>query len=367
MKPDEIRKLLGGFATGTLTERERELLFSAALEDQALFDALANEEALRELLADPATREELLEELQALPVVNGRAAALARASAPALLASESAWTWPWAMSSRRLALAGVFAAVVLTIGVLQYFRQKERARSVDVAMTQAPPPPEIAPQPVIERPKLEPLPAPPARSDAAPKESAPSALPQSGQVTEKRERQGGTAREEADRSALDRVAAVSVAPQAPTPEAAPPLAKDLPLSGRAKSLTEELAANKSVQSAPQPPPPAPRLAAPALSGRFAGVAAFNARVTDVNGTVVSIGAGTSAGVKAGELLEVVRENRALGVIRITEARDTFAVGIFEPARVAQANAVRAADARENAVESPRAGDLVRRPTASPAR
>jgi hypothetical protein len=53
-------KLLGGHATGTLTEAERQALYAAALADQALFDALADEEALRELLADPAARAQLL-------------------------------------------------------------------------------------------------------------------------------------------------------------------------------------------------------------------------------------------------------------------------------------------------------------------
>ena len=91
MTPDEIRKLLGGYATGTLTEEERNLLFSAALEDQELFNALADEEALRELLAEPATRQILLEELQRQPTLEGillkdqRGAAGARDSTPCLL------------------------------------------------------------------------------------------------------------------------------------------------------------------------------------------------------------------------------------------------------------------------------------------
>ena len=60
MMPREAGLLLGGYATGTLTEAERRALFAAALEDQALFDALADEEALRELLADSGTRARLL-------------------------------------------------------------------------------------------------------------------------------------------------------------------------------------------------------------------------------------------------------------------------------------------------------------------
>ncbi|HJV49129.1 MAG TPA: hypothetical protein VJ549_07635 [Geothrix sp.] len=60
MKPVEAEKLLGGYATGTLTESERQALFVAALEHQEIFDALADEEALRELLADPASKAQLL-------------------------------------------------------------------------------------------------------------------------------------------------------------------------------------------------------------------------------------------------------------------------------------------------------------------
>ena len=59
MTQEEIRKLLGGYATNSLTDRERTALFEAALEDQELFNALQNEDALRELLADPATREQV--------------------------------------------------------------------------------------------------------------------------------------------------------------------------------------------------------------------------------------------------------------------------------------------------------------------
>jgi len=63
MKRAEAEKLLGGYATGTLSEAERRLLYEAALGDQELFDALADEEALRELLAEPEARKRLLEAL----------------------------------------------------------------------------------------------------------------------------------------------------------------------------------------------------------------------------------------------------------------------------------------------------------------
>lgn len=60
MKQADAERLLGGHATGTLTEAERAELFAAALDRQEVFEALLDEEALRELLTDPAARAALL-------------------------------------------------------------------------------------------------------------------------------------------------------------------------------------------------------------------------------------------------------------------------------------------------------------------
>jgi hypothetical protein len=63
MKPEDVRKLLGGYAPGTLTEEERKALFEAALSDQSLFNELAGEQAFRELLEDERARQQLLNAL----------------------------------------------------------------------------------------------------------------------------------------------------------------------------------------------------------------------------------------------------------------------------------------------------------------
>jgi hypothetical protein len=70
MSGDDLQKLLGGYATGTLSEAERKSLFEAALHDQALFDAMADEEALRELLRDSSARDEILTALSPAPKVS---------------------------------------------------------------------------------------------------------------------------------------------------------------------------------------------------------------------------------------------------------------------------------------------------------
>lgn len=67
MTQDEIRKLLGGYATNALSADERRILFEAALDDQELFNALQNEDALRELLDDPVLRDQVRNALVAPP------------------------------------------------------------------------------------------------------------------------------------------------------------------------------------------------------------------------------------------------------------------------------------------------------------
>ena len=67
MRPEDAKKLLGGYATGTLTDAEQQALFAAALEDQELFDAVAREQSLRDVLADPDVKAELLAALDEPP------------------------------------------------------------------------------------------------------------------------------------------------------------------------------------------------------------------------------------------------------------------------------------------------------------
>jgi hypothetical protein len=68
MDREQIRKLLGGYATGTLTAGEQQALFAAALEDQELFDELAREQSLRDLLQDPSARAHLLAAMDERPL-----------------------------------------------------------------------------------------------------------------------------------------------------------------------------------------------------------------------------------------------------------------------------------------------------------
>lgn len=80
MTREEARKLIGGYATGSLTESERAALFHAALDDQDLFDELAGEHSLKELLESPGAKDRLIAALT-----------------PQVVQPRRAW-WPWAVA-----------------------------------------------------------------------------------------------------------------------------------------------------------------------------------------------------------------------------------------------------------------------------
>ena len=155
MTQDEIRRLLGGYATNSLSEGERTALFEAALDDQELFDALQNENALREALADPVTRAQVQAALQ-----------------PA----EPRRSFPWA---RAWLIGGLATAAAITIAIMIWPRQRERP---DVARQAVRAPQQMAQNrvtPKLEAPKLEPSPAAAAPRSRAlkPKPLAPRARP----------------------------------------------------------------------------------------------------------------------------------------------------------------------------------------------
>ena len=165
MSREEIQKLLGGYATDTLSEAERRALFEAAIEDQELFDALAKEQALRDVLHDPSARQQLIE-------------ALGPAREPV-----AARAWRWLRQPAALAMAGGMAALLIVAGLVLRQTRHPARREVMMADALVPPPPRAA-EPSIVPPRaaqqklfrapaarvLRPsatLPAPPALADTA--------------------------------------------------------------------------------------------------------------------------------------------------------------------------------------------------------
>ena len=140
MTRDEIRGLIGGYATGSLSEAERKLLFEAALDDQELFDELAREQALKELLEAPGVKPRLIGAL-----------------APQLQKAWWAKAWIWAAT-------GAFAVAVIAGFVLF-----QKPREVQIAQVTAPAP---VPEPPAPPPILSPPSAP---APVIPKQAVPIA------------------------------------------------------------------------------------------------------------------------------------------------------------------------------------------------
>jgi hypothetical protein len=128
MTQDEIRKLLGGYATNALNADERRILFEAALEDQDLFNALQNEDALRELLADPVLRDQVRRAIEA----------------PAARKGEVLWR-RWALGVALPAVAAVIAIVVMNrANAPKLISMSQPAASHEVAPKLAEAPPAVA-------------------------------------------------------------------------------------------------------------------------------------------------------------------------------------------------------------------------------
>lgn len=136
MRLDRLERLLSGYATGTLSDEERRLLFEAALEDQTVFNALAREQSLKELLDDPAARQVLLDALQNFE--------------PSLRQRMLSWV----LGPRVLAAAGCGAAVLLAAVALLLSERPQPPRQIALRRE--------APAPALEAkaPEREAAPAP---------------------------------------------------------------------------------------------------------------------------------------------------------------------------------------------------------------
>src|SRR4051794_15472124 len=106
MTPERARELLGGLATGVLTDEERNTLFEAALHDQTLFNEVADELEFASFLQSPDTRAQLAN----------------RIDVPAETVPEPR-RW-WSLPPAWLALSGVVAATAI-LSVVVWHRPAE--------------------------------------------------------------------------------------------------------------------------------------------------------------------------------------------------------------------------------------------------
>ena len=244
MSREEVEKLLGGYATGTLTAEEQQALFAAALDDQELFDALAREQSLRDLLRDPAAKAEVLAALDDAPVPWWRMSwfrpAVAAAAVALLAVTAVVWTRKPAMSPETTTIAQL----------------REPAKPVDKISELPPAPPAktdrpvaanrqaVAPAPELEKDKqsvaspAQPIPQP----------MSPAAAPSPG------------VREEALKA--EKPAAAPVPAEAPAPPAPPPAQPQAQFSAN-------LGQQGQVQAV-RPAKPAPQVQQQGQSGAVVG-------------------------------------------------------------------------------------------------
>jgi hypothetical protein len=161
VKPGEAEKLLGGHATGTLTEAERRTLFAASLDHQEIFDALMDEEALRELLADPEAKAQLLAALAAPPKVVPfwRRTGLLSAVAGLILAATASLVYLRSPQPGPPALRATAKPVEATAAEVPAFvpaptAQAKRVAPAAPAKPSTSPPPANEPAPASASPKL---------------------------------------------------------------------------------------------------------------------------------------------------------------------------------------------------------------------
>ena len=175
MIPEDIERLIGGYATGTLSEEERRKLFEAALDDQDLFDALQGEHALKQLLDDPVSRE-MVRRAAAGPVSQTGTSRFLRG-------------WVWAVAG-----VGAVAAAVLVISfvelrqtpkppaeIAQIRREVSPARALPAAPPSSDAVTALAPEHKLKAKRLENAPPsvpPPPPSVPPPQSSAGQLAPQ---------------------------------------------------------------------------------------------------------------------------------------------------------------------------------------------
>jgi hypothetical protein len=209
MANDEIRDLMGRYATGSLSADEQQRLFDAALDDQDLFDELAREQELKSLIDEPGARDRLIRALEP----------------------------PKRKVSWIFALVPVAVAVVFVILFVYPDRfRKPSPQSTVATATTAVPQTEIASagKPAAEQPVSEPRPAatPLVRDKAS--EPPPKALEKKAEGREEEDRRTLDRKEETKKdTAKDQVAAAP-----PPPPAAPPPPPKEKQAAEAKSTTE---------------------------------------------------------------------------------------------------------------------------------
>jgi hypothetical protein len=220
---DDIRDLAGRYATGSLSEAERNRLFEAALDDQELYDELAQEQEMKQLLDQPGARDRMIRALEPPPK------------------RRSFWIW------------ALVPVTVLSAFAIVYVMRPAKQAPVEVAMQKAP---AAAP---VQAVSIE-----PATKEAAPSQAVPSQPATSQPATREAAADQAVASTDAVEKDSKPSAPAAAAPPSPPKEAVKEealsrnevkvAAEAAPVVEKAKVASAETERRKQVdpKSAPQP-------------------------------------------------------------------------------------------------------------------
>ena len=240
MSEHDLEKLLGGFAADTLTPEEKQVLYTAALQDQQLFNALADEQALKELLSEPDVRRRLLTSLEQK-----------RASG-----AGGSLSWlDWFRRPAGLAFAGGLAAAALAVVLgIRIYQDSLKQTAQSVATEDAKPASPSVPMPPASQPATPQAVEPKAKA----KENVALAidLPKKDTLSDKmakRERSAPSKPEEQRTSIAARDAALQQSEQDETRRQT-----QAPVAARSKSAEEVTSpADQNLATSSEPPASAP--------------------------------------------------------------------------------------------------------------
>jgi hypothetical protein len=292
----------------------------------------------------------------------------------------------------RIAFAGALAAAILIVAAVVSVERSRVAAPVEVADSRQPQPvtpreeepaKQIAPS-AAKQPSSAAQNAPPATAfekrtevPSAARRDAPAVAPISRQIAAGTSALQSSASAPAEQLSAAKPNAPVADERRPAAESAANSVKDALKESERKDEAGAVAARpraaQSVTPAPAAPPPPPSVAKKAeesdlatkrqalAQGFVAGLMSkarsaessrVAATVTDINGTIVSINAGTDAGLKNTDTLEIVRDGAVLGTVRLSDTRAAFAVGTLT---------------RSPGADPPHAGDSVRLQATPPVR
>jgi len=252
---DEIQRLMSGYATGSLSESERKVLFEAALEDQHLFDQLAQEQAVKELIDQPGARDRLI-------------AALAPAETSRAI---GAWKKPlaWGLAAMFVVSMSVAALMLTRSGIRTQVAEKQIAET----QTAQTPNPQTEPAPLSQASASPEITAP---GSGAPSVSGSRTPPPARQTRDRRSTTNDGGRGDLDAAVRARRNApaprkpqtadgkrAAAGKSAPVPSAQG--ANSVASSGSVSSAGSIDAVRAATASPAAPPPPAPPPAQPQIT------------------------------------------------------------------------------------------------------